>query len=123
MVHNSIKNDLQNLFSGKGEVRFGATIQAITNYLEKGASTSQEIKDFKFVKNQEAEKLEVFISENNLWKEVDFDRYVSEGAEQKAYLLDAKHLMKLNVGNRKNSPLLSYISPTGLRRQVITQDN
>ena len=96
MVHNSIKNDLQNLFSGKGEVRFGAIIQAITNYLEKGASTSQEIKDFKFVKNQEAEKLEVFISENNLWKEVDFDRYVSEGAEQKVYLLDAKHVLKLN---------------------------
>jgi len=95
-LHNSIKNDLQNLFSGKGEVRFGATIQAITNYLEKGSPTSQEIKDSKLVKKQEAEKLEVFISENGLWKEVDFDSYVSEGAEQKVYLLDSIHVLKLN---------------------------
>ena len=95
-MHNSIKNDLQNLFSGKGEVRFGATIQAITNYLEKGSPTSQEIKDSKLVKKQEAEKLEVFISENGLWKEVDFDSYVSEGAEQKVYLLDSIHVLKLN---------------------------
>ncbi|MBK8345164.1 MAG: hypothetical protein IPL12_18885 [Bacteroidetes bacterium] len=84
-MHKSIKNDLQNLFSGKGEVRFGATIQTITNYLAKGSSTSVEIKDFELVKNQEAEKLEVFISENDLWKKVDFDKYLSEGAEQRLH--------------------------------------
>ena len=95
-MHKSIKNDLQNLFSGKGEVRFGATIQAITNYLAKGSSTSEEIKDSKLVKKQEAEKIEVFISENDLWKKVDFDKYVSEGAEQKVYLLDSIHVLKLN---------------------------
>ncbi len=95
-MHESIKNDLQNLFSGKGEVRFGATIQAITNYFAKGPSTSEEIKDSKLVKKQEAEKLEVFISENDLWKKVDFDKYVSEGAEQKVYLLDSIHVLKLN---------------------------
>lgn len=95
-MHNSIKNDLQNLFSGKGEVRFGATIQAITNHLDKGSPTSQEIEGSKLVKKQEAEKLEVFISDNNLWKNVDFNQYVSEGAEQKVYLLDSIHVLKLN---------------------------
>lgn len=95
-MHNKIKNDLQNLFSGKGEVRFGATIQTITHYLEKSSSTSSETKDAKLVKKQEAEKLEIFISENDLWKKVDFDRYVSEGAEQKVYLLDSIHVLKLN---------------------------
>ena len=95
-MYKSIKNDLQNLFSGKGKVRFGATIQAITNYLAKGSSTSEEIKDSKLVKKQEAEKIEVFISENDLWKKVDFDKYVSEGAEQKVYLLDSIHVLKLN---------------------------
>ncbi len=95
-MHNDIKNDLQNLFSGKGEVRFGATVQTITNYLEKSSSTSTEIKDAKLVKKQEAERLEIFISENDLWKKVDFDRYVSEGAEQKVYLLDSIHVLKLN---------------------------
>jgi hypothetical protein len=95
-LQNSIKNDLQNLFSGKGEVRFGAAIQAITNYLERSSPTSQEIKDAKLVKRQEEEKLEVFISENNLWKEVNFDNYVSEGAEQRVYLIDSIHVLKLN---------------------------
>lgn len=95
-MQNSIKNDLQNLFSGKGEVRFGAAIQAITNYLERSSPTSQEIKDAKLVKRQEEEKLEVFISENNLWKEVNFDNYVSEGAEQRVYLIDSIHVLKLN---------------------------
>jgi hypothetical protein len=95
-LHNSIKNELQNLFSGKGKVRFGATIQAVTNYLEKGAQTSGKIEDSKLVKKQEAEKLEAFISEHGLWKEVDFDQYVSEGAEQKVYLYDAIHVLKLN---------------------------
>ncbi len=95
-LHNNIKNDLQNLFSGKGEVRFGATIQAVTNYLEKGSFTSSEIKDSKLIKREEAKKLEVFISENDLWKIVDISKYVSEGAEQKVYLLDTIHVLKLN---------------------------
>lgn len=95
-MHNSIKNELQNLFSGKGEVRFGAAIQAITNYLEKGSQTSGKIEDSKLVKKQEAEKLETFISDHGLWKDIDFDKYVSEGAEQKVYLLDSEHVLKLN---------------------------
>jgi hypothetical protein len=64
-LHESIKNDLQNLFSGKGEVRVGATIQAITNYIAKGSSTSEEIKDTKLVKKQEGQKLEVFSLKHN----------------------------------------------------------
>ena len=92
----NIKNDLQNLLSGKGEVRFGTTIQAVTHYLERSSVTSAEIKDTKHFKRQEAQKLEVFISENDLWKIVDFTKYVSEGAEQKVYLLDSSHVLKLN---------------------------
>jgi hypothetical protein len=95
-LHDNIKNDLQNLFSGKGEVRFGAVIQAVTHYLEKGSSASQEIEDSKLVKKQEAEKLEDFIAEHKLWKQVDFRKYVSEGAEQRVYLLDSNHVLKLN---------------------------
>ena len=95
-MQNNIKNDLQNLFSGKGEVRFGATIQAVTNYLEEGSITSSETKDTKRIKRQETEKLEVFISGNGLWKNLDFTKYVSEGAEQKVYLLDSIHVLKLN---------------------------
>jgi hypothetical protein len=95
-LQNNIKNDLQNLFSGKGEVRFGATIQAVAHYLEKSSTSSPKVEDTKLIKKQEAEKLEVFITENDLWKKVDFTKYVSEGAEQKVYLLDSIHVLKLN---------------------------
>nr|WP_244533866.1 hypothetical protein [Flavobacterium micromati] len=34
---------------------------------------------------------------NNLWvREIDFSKYVSEGAEQKVYLKDSKYVLKLN---------------------------
>jgi hypothetical protein len=95
-LQNDIKNELRNLLSGKGQVRFGATIQSITNYLEKSSSASSEAKDDKLFKKQETEKLETFISEHGLWREVDFSQYVSEGAEQKVYLLDEVHVLKLN---------------------------
>jgi hypothetical protein len=95
-LQNNIKNDLQNLFSGKGEVRFGATIQAVAHYLEESSTSSPKVEDTKLIKKQEAEKLEVFITENDLWKKVDFTKYVSEGAEQKVYLLDSIHVLKLN---------------------------
>jgi hypothetical protein len=61
---NSIKNDLQNVFSGKSEVRFGTIIQSIANYLRNGAPASPEIADSKHFKKQETEKLELFISKN-----------------------------------------------------------
>lgn len=92
----NIKNDLQNLFSGKGEVRFGTIIQAITHYLEKGANSGRDVKDSKFFKKQEESELEAFISQHNLWKEVDLNNYVSEGAEQKVYLFDSITVLKLN---------------------------
>ncbi|AWI27319.1 hypothetical protein HYN49_13445 [Flavobacterium pallidum] len=91
-----MKNDLRNIFSGKSEIRFGAIIQAIASYLDNGSPASKEIADSKYFKKQEAEKLESYIAENNLWKEVDFSQYVSEGAEQKVYLKDSEHVIKLN---------------------------
>lgn len=92
----NIKNDLQNLFSGKGEVRFGTIIQTIAHYLEKGTPSGRDVKDRKLVKRQEEAELEAFISQNNLWKDVDFNNYVSEGAEQKVYLYNSTTVLKLN---------------------------
>ena len=38
-----------------------------------------------------------FIYENKLWiEDIDFSQYVSEGAEQKVYLKDSEHVLKLN---------------------------
>ncbi len=95
-MQNSLKNDLRNIFSGESKIRFGATIQAIASYLSDGPQASTKITDSKQFKKQETERLKTYVSENNLWREVDFTQYVSEGAEQKVYLKDSEHVIKLN---------------------------
>lgn len=83
-----MKNELHNILSGKSEVRFGAIIQAITNYLEKSKETSIEIENTKHFRKQETKQLEEYIIQKNLWVDVDFSQYVSEGAEQRVFLKD-----------------------------------
>jgi len=92
-----VKNELRNVLSGKSKVRFGETIQAISSYVRKSTETSTAIKDTKLFRKQEEQVLEKFISENNLWlNDIDFSKYVSEGAEQKVYLRDSQFVVKLN---------------------------
>ena len=93
----SLKDELHNVISGKSQVRFGAAIQAISGYLDDGAQASRSDSDQKRVKKQETEKLELYISRQSLWiDDIDFSQYVSEGAEQKVYLKDSEHVIKLN---------------------------
>jgi hypothetical protein len=92
-----LKNELFNILSGKIKIGAGAIIQTIACYLKDGEKTSSDFKDEKHFKNQEAERLEDFIFKNNLLiQEIDFTQYVSEGAEQRVYLKDGEHVIKLN---------------------------
>lgn len=92
-----LKNELLNIISGKVQVRFGEIIQTITGYLGDGSGTSAKTEDTKQIRKQEEAKLESFISEHKLWaKQIDFSQYVSEGAEQRVYLKDSEHVLKLN---------------------------
>lgn len=103
-MQNDLKNELHNILSGKSKVRFGTTIQAITSYLNNGSQTSSTIEIEKSFKKQETKILEDYISEKNLWiRDVDFSQYVSEGAEQKVYLKDSEHVLKLNDSIYYNS--------------------
>jgi len=96
-MKNDLKYGLQNVLSGKSQVRFGTTIQAIASYLKDGERAGEAIEEPKRFKSKETERLENYISENNLWvKEIDFSQYVSEGAEQKVYLKDSESVLKLN---------------------------
>lgn len=93
----NIKNELFNVLSGKSEVSNGSTIQTIACYLKDGEGTSVSIEDKKHFKKQETKRLEEFVSEKNLWIDtIDFSQYVSEGAEQRVYLKDGEHVLKLN---------------------------
>jgi len=103
-MQNHLKNELHNILSGKSEVRFGTIIQAIAGYLSDGAQASPNAEDEKHHDKQETEKLEFFISEQNLWiNNLDLSQYVSEGAEQKVYLKDSEHVLKLNDAIYYNS--------------------
>ena len=86
-MHNALKNELRTIISGKSPVRHGRIIQAIACYLKNGAKASSISEDPKQIKEQEAENLRSFIADHALWlREIDFSRYVSEGAVQKVDL-------------------------------------
>ena len=92
-----LRNELQHVLSGKSSVRFGGTLQSIARYLGNGAGTSRAIEDQKRFKKQEEESLIPFIADNQLWLHtIDFSQYVSEGAEQRVFLQDNRHVIKLN---------------------------
>lgn len=93
----NLKYELQNIISGKSEVKFGKLIQTIARYLKRGERASTLVEDNKQSKIKETEKLKPFIEENNLWvKDIDFKKFVSEGAEQRVFLKNGKTVLKLN---------------------------
>lgn len=92
-----MKNELYNVLSGKSQVRFGATIQAITGYLADGTKPSKEIKNTKHFKKQETERLIHYIESQKYWfQDADYSQYISEGAEQRVYLKNSQYVLKLN---------------------------
>lgn len=103
-MQNSLKHELHNILSGKNKIRNGAIIQTIACYLNDGEKTSATIENEKYFKKQEKKRLENYITDKNLWvKNIDFSQYVSEGAEQKVYLKDSEHVLKLNDAIYYNS--------------------
>jgi hypothetical protein len=94
-----MKDELHNVISGKSQVRHGTLIQAVARYLREGKESGKGVANSKYFKAQEAEKLIQYISLNNLWiNDIDFSKYISQGAEQRVYLQDGKHVVKLNDG-------------------------
>jgi hypothetical protein len=92
-----MKHELQNILSGKSQVRHGDAIQAIARYLRGSKSTSKEIKQSQQIKSEEATCIKEFCNQNNFWKtDIDFTSFVSSGAEQKVYLQDNYQVFKLN---------------------------
>jgi hypothetical protein len=92
-----MKHELQNIISGKSQVRHGDAIQAIARYLRRGKSSSSEAKESKQIKTEEAKNIRQFCDQNNFWNtEIDITAFVSSGAEQKVYLRNEFQVFKLN---------------------------
>ncbi len=94
-----LKYELRDVISGKNQVRYGATIQAVARYLGDSPKAGPILEKSKQIKEQETKELVKFIENHNLWKrDINFTQYVSEGAEQKVFLKDESHVIKLNDG-------------------------
>jgi len=103
-MQDQIKNEIRAIISGKGQVRYGTAIQATAHYLGKGPSTGPKTQESKQIREQETKSLEEFVNKNNLWvTKIDFSNYVSEGAEQRVFLKDSRHVLKLNDAIYYNS--------------------
>lgn len=54
-------------------------------------------KTSKLFKQEETKELIKYITKNNLWiLNIDFDKFISQGAEQRVFIFDEKHVFKLN---------------------------
>lgn len=103
-MQNHLRDELHNVLSGKSEVRYGAIIQSVSSYLNNCKKSGSNVENEKHYKEKESKELEKFISDNNLWiYNVDFSQYVTEGAEQKVYLKDSDHVLKINDAIYYNS--------------------
>jgi len=92
-----MKHELQNIISGKGQVRHGDTIQTISNYLRKSKSPSGTFESGKQIKREETALIKQFCNRNSFWiTSININAFISSGAEQKVYLQNKHKVIKLN---------------------------
>jgi Serine/Threonine/Tyrosine Kinase found in polyvalent proteins len=98
MNYKAIKDEIQNIIYGKSGNSQKTLIRTVADYLRASERTSTLVKKDKQYKQKETKKLIEFCNQNNLWvnEKVNFDLFVSEGAEQKVYIKNNKTVFKLN---------------------------
>ena len=97
MTISTIKNELQNILSGKSEVSHGESIQAITRYLRESVGTSEKTKENEPSKSEETKKLIDYINAHHLWScDINFGLFISAGAEQRVFIKNTRQVLKLN---------------------------
>ena len=97
MSYNATKQHIRDVLSGKSQVRNGEPIQTIACYLRSSQESNRIPQIEQQVKSQEAARLIDFAKKNNLWfSKFDASNYISEGAEQKVYLMNSYQVFTLN---------------------------
>ncbi len=93
-----MRDEIQNILSGKSQVKYHHLIQTTCSYLKRSQGTSTVVKNHQQHKEEEETKrLIQFVDNNNLWiDDINIDLYISQGAEQKVYLKDGSTVLKLN---------------------------
>ena len=91
------KNELQSILSGKSSFSYDPIIQTIAHKLRTSQKTSPVAEEKHQNKTQETAFLKEFANEHNLFVEaINKSDFISKGAEQKVYIKDNKHVIKLN---------------------------
>lgn len=97
MSPKELKDELQNILSGKKPFSGGDAIQAVAHYLRGSQASGGLAQTSKHYKAEETKRLIAYIDENKLWvHSLDFSAYLSEGAEQRVFIKDDKTVCKLN---------------------------
>lgn len=92
-----MKHELQNILSGKSQVRHGDAIQKISRYFRRSKSTSKTFESSQQIKSEEATLIKQFCHKNSFWiTAININAFVSSGAEQKVYLYNQQKVIKLN---------------------------
>ena len=93
----TIKDELQNILSGKSPVSNGATLQAITRYLRTGVGTGAKTQGNEPNKSEETKRLIEYINLHHLWNcDINFSLFIAAGAEQRVFIKDTRKVLKLN---------------------------
>ena len=94
----NIKNELQNIITGNGQIGDKNLIKTIQDVLRRNEESIQISSQNKLVKSEEEIVLKHIIEAEDLTykEEISESDYISEGAEQKVYRLDDKYVIKLN---------------------------
>jgi hypothetical protein len=94
----NLKYELQRIISGVSENPEGNIIKSAADFLRKSKEAGGNAETNEFTKSQEAARLVDWIEDCGLWfGDIDENRFIAEGAEQKVYLdKDSKHVIKLN---------------------------
>ena len=121
LAENITKDEIRNVISGTCPVIQGEAIQAAATYLRANEGIGGTGSGVEQRRKTETEKLEEYISNNNLWFDLSkLQHYLSEGVEQRVYRQSEKTVYKLNNstyyrswGAYFNSLLLhNYLFPT-----------
>lgn len=93
-----LKDELQTIISGIGNVTKGTSIQTVAHYIRKSKTTGANTEKKELIKEQEAAAILGYAhSFNFFFTNLNKQRYLAEGAEQKVYLdEDGRHVIKLN---------------------------
>jgi hypothetical protein len=98
MNYKAIKDEIQNIIYGKSGNSQKTLIRTVADYLRASERASTLVKKDKQYKQEETKKLIDFCNQNNLWvnKKVNFELFISEGAEQKVFIKNDTTVYKLN---------------------------